>query len=270
MSRRLRILLVDDTAMNRDLAGRFLQSAGHTVVEARDGVEAVQQAANADFDLILMDIRMPRMDGTEAARRIRDLAGPRGLVPIVAVTADNTPSHKQAFETAGINRHLAKPFTCDELLRMVDAIATQNGHLPVSVTTSPRPEPDRPAQPRPVLDVEVLEQLASRLSKDNLDAYLRTLMGRVDDLLGMLRQPAGTNSDALGDLVHELQGTAGFLGFAALGAMLHAFEGVDPAAGDERTAKAAELLAVAEQSRAALSQRLVTSSVDGIGAAIAL
>ena len=79
-------------------------------------MEAVRQVSTGDFDLVLMDIRMPRMNGMEAARKIRALPGHRGQVPIVAVTADLTAPHLAAYRTAGIDRYLAKPFTSAELL----------------------------------------------------------------------------------------------------------------------------------------------------------
>jgi CheY-like chemotaxis protein len=251
------ILLVDDIALNRQLIGHFLASGGHTFVEASDGVEAVQKAMETDFDLILMDIRMPRMDGVEATRQIRAMTGRRGLVPIVGVTADNAPSHQEAFRAAGISRHLPKPFSCDDLLRMVDELATERSPLPVAASRAPQRDPVAAGKPLPVLDIEVLEQLISRMSADNIDAYLRTLLGRVNDLLDLLEQP---HEEALGDLVHEMQGTAGFLGFAALGAALRALERTDPALVEERERKAAALRTVAEQSREALHQRLLNTA----------
>jgi len=109
--RQLRILVVDDVAMNRDIAASFIRAADHRVVCAGSGTEAVAVATAADFDVILMDVRMPDMDGLEATRRIRLLPGPRGRVTIVALTAQAFSEQVEACRAAGMDDHLAKPFT---------------------------------------------------------------------------------------------------------------------------------------------------------------
>ncbi len=113
---RLRVLVADDSAINRDIAHAFLKAAGHEVSFAEDGAEAVAAVAAADFDAVLMDIRMPRMGGLEATRRIRGLDGPRGQVPVVALTASAFSDQVDECRNACMDGHLAKPFTMDSLL----------------------------------------------------------------------------------------------------------------------------------------------------------
>ncbi len=112
--RTLRVLVVDDTAMNCEIAAAFLRAAGHIVTCAASGAEAIAllspHPASA-FDIVLMDVRMPDMDGLEAARRIRALGDESGQVPIVGLTALAFAEHVQECHDAGMDSHLAKPFT---------------------------------------------------------------------------------------------------------------------------------------------------------------
>jgi len=114
-ARPLRVLVVDDTPMNRDIAGAFLRASGHRITYAEGGAEAVAAVAAADFDVVLMDIRMPEVDGIEATRRIHLLEGSRGQVPIVAMTALALPEEIEKCRLAGIIGHVIKPFTFETL-----------------------------------------------------------------------------------------------------------------------------------------------------------
>jgi signal transduction histidine kinase len=104
-----RILLVDDIAMNRDVIGAFMRAAGFEAMLAENGEAAVQLAAEQKFDLILMDIRMPEMDGLEATRRIRALPAPHGRVPILGLSAYALLDQVAECRAAGMDGHLPKP-----------------------------------------------------------------------------------------------------------------------------------------------------------------
>ena len=106
-----RVLVVDDHPVNREVARIMLQAFGCDVIEVCDGVEAVAAARAGTFDLILMDVRMPRMDGLEATRRIRALPGDAGAVAIIAMTADAMPEDVVRCLSAGMNAHMAKPIS---------------------------------------------------------------------------------------------------------------------------------------------------------------
>jgi CheY-like chemotaxis protein len=118
-SRRRRILVVDDNVDAGDSLAVLLQMHGQEVAVARDGVEAVTEAEAFGPDLVLLDIGMPRMDGCEAARRIRALPGGESIV-LVALTGWGQPADRQRTRDAGFDRHLVKPVDEPTLLEVLE------------------------------------------------------------------------------------------------------------------------------------------------------
>lgn len=116
----LRVLVVDDHPLNRKLLDRFLRKRGHVVAQSEGGEQAVQMADAEKFDLILMDIDMPDMDGHEATRLIRGGAGKSQASFICALSGLNDEYNRQLSIQSGMNRHLTKPVSFDE----VDEIAS--------------------------------------------------------------------------------------------------------------------------------------------------
>jgi signal transduction histidine kinase/ActR/RegA family two-component response regulator len=112
----LRVLVAEDHPVNRKVVGLLLQSMGHEVSFAEDGQQALVLASAQDFDLVLMDIHMPVMDGLDSARQIRALAGSRARVPIVALTADVVNDAAEQAMAAGMNGFLSKPLQKTQLL----------------------------------------------------------------------------------------------------------------------------------------------------------
>jgi len=116
-ARSAHILVVDDNATNRMVAETLCEMFECTSESVTDGVEAVDAARSGRFDLILMDIKMPRMDGVAATREIRRMAGPAGAVPIIALTANADPEDAAGYLAAGMNGVVEKPMKPDTLLR---------------------------------------------------------------------------------------------------------------------------------------------------------
>ncbi|MEZ5957656.1 MAG: response regulator [Hyphomonadaceae bacterium] len=114
----LRVLLAEDNPINALLARTLLTKAGCTVTSAQDGEEAVAAASAAAFDLILLDIRMPRLDGFEAAERIRAGAGPSAAAPIVALTADAGDEERAHAAKSGMDDFITKPIDAYRLLQV--------------------------------------------------------------------------------------------------------------------------------------------------------
>ncbi len=209
--RRLNVLVVDDSAINREVAASFLRNAGHTAIETHDGSEAVALLAAQDFDVVLMDMRMAGIDGLETTRRIRAMDGPRGQVPIVAVTANALDQHAEECCRAGMSGHLAKPFTQAELLAVVARAAARRRPAPCGTESA--------------IDTDSIAQLASCVGEEAVQRLLDCLALRIEALLRKLDDPAAClPSTALAELAHELVGSGGTLGFIRLASVAGRFE----------------------------------------------
>ncbi|MBO9560861.1 MAG: response regulator [Caulobacter sp.] len=115
-----RVLVVDDVAVNRELVRAMLQAVGHEVSEAAGAAEALRLTACERFDLILMDLQMPQIDGFTAARAIREQDSVNRDTPVIALSADVLPEHVTASAKAGMNGHIGKPISPSELLGAVE------------------------------------------------------------------------------------------------------------------------------------------------------
>lgn len=120
-----RILVVDDIATNRLVAASLVQSLGGSVVQASSGSEALRCLTEAPFDLVLLDMAMPGMDGFETFRQLR--AAPAGAVPVVAMTAGATADQRAAVQAAGLDGFLAKPLLPDALAEVFGPLLTRKG-----------------------------------------------------------------------------------------------------------------------------------------------
>lgn len=121
----LRVLVADDAAANRELVSAILGGLGLTVDVVDDGAKAVEAARAGTYDLILMDVHMPVMDGLDATRAIRASGGPLARMPIVALTANVQPEQVQMCRDAGMDAHVGKPIQIGELLAAMTAVTSR-------------------------------------------------------------------------------------------------------------------------------------------------
>jgi CheY-like chemotaxis protein len=142
-ARPLRILLAEDIRPSQKLVLRILQRRGHSVEVAETGARAVELVRGEDFDVVLMDVQMPTMDGLEATRHIRRIEDARkARIPVVAMTAHAMPGDQERCLEAGMDAYLAKPIQADELIKMVERMAGRSA-------SGQGPRRARPTQGRP-------------------------------------------------------------------------------------------------------------------------
>jgi CheY-like chemotaxis protein/nitrogen-specific signal transduction histidine kinase len=113
--RRLRILMAEDDKVNALLSRTLLERAGHEVVVAENGADVIKAISENAFDIILMDMNMPTMDGLEATKKIRKMRGPVSMTPIIALTANSDGVNRQKCIDAGMDDFMTKPFHQDEI-----------------------------------------------------------------------------------------------------------------------------------------------------------
>lgn len=217
-----RVLLVEDNEINQLIAQELCQHVGLTVEVANNGLQALEKVRDRAYDLILMDIQMPQMDGLEATRRIRSLAQPAqpeterfATVPIIAMTAHAMNSDKQHSIDAGMNGHLSKPVNPPELFAvLLKWIAPSSAFSPKKDLLEPAPDGDLDALPG--LNV----QMGLMRVNGNSVLYRRLLQrfmthheksyAEIDRAIN-----ARQFSEAL-YLLHTLKGAAGNLGVEAV------------------------------------------------------
>jgi len=203
-----RVLLVDDNAVNRQVARLMLGKAGYTVVEARDGFEAVERLRSEPFDVVLMDIQMPRLNGYEATSAIRALEGEAANVPILAMTARAMAGDAERCLEAGMNGYVSKPLRAPALLAAVESWLNEDG-------SNPEEEVDEGGD-LPVLRPGALDELRS-YGGDEGEAIVRDLAetfmtGAGQHLAAMLEAFANGDRHKLERAAHTLKGSSGTLG----------------------------------------------------------
>jgi CheY-like chemotaxis protein/HPt (histidine-containing phosphotransfer) domain-containing protein len=133
----LRVLLAEDHKINQRLAVMLLHQASHDVDVAENGEQAVAAVLNSDYDIVLMDVQMPVLDGVEATKRIRALPPPKGIIPIVALTAHAMAGARDEYLAAGMDDYLSKPLEPAALFAALARLANPSATASSSQKTPP-------------------------------------------------------------------------------------------------------------------------------------
>lgn len=237
------VLLVEDHPVNRQVAKQTLERLGCKVEIAVNGRDAVEKAGRCDYAAVLMDCRMPEMDGYRAAKAIRDLPGGRGRVPIIALTASAEESERRKCEKAGMDDFISKPIRRQELSEVIRR------------WTAPGPDGDCPESP--AVSRSFLEGITETFGEPNptfvaeliqlfIDACPETL-GNLDATLG-IGDGAGAARAA-----HTLQGAGAQMGAVRLAGICHRLE---QAAASGRLESAREILPLVKEELARVEREL--------------
>ena len=212
-----RALVVDDHPTNREVARLYLERLGLTVVVAGGGAEALA-ACRAPFDLILMDLEMPEMDGFAVARAIREAALPAAAAPIIALTAHAGPEHRARSAAAGMRGFVSKPIRPEQLQETIaEALA-------------------------PLLDLARVQMVAGHVSAAGWQGIVENFAEACGATLAELAAPGRTREECA-QALHRLKGAAWTLGAKRLGDLAAALECDAPAGIAARRLELAEVFA---------------------------
>lgn len=215
----MKILVVEDNRINRIVVRDLLAKDGHYVDEAFDGQQGVEKTRKTSYDLVLMDISMPNMDGIEATRAIRSSETAGTHLPIVALTANAIPAERDRFLAAGLDDILVKPIKLDSLrktLRQHSTTAQQDDWT----------EDDDATVFDAMIDHGHLEELASALGRTRIKELITSFIAETDAAIAAISVQVGNGEvDAeLRDSVHHTAGSAALLGAEKLRSTLARLE----------------------------------------------
>lgn len=178
---KLRILLAEDNKINQQFAIALLSKGGHSVEVAENGHQAVDALRRSDFDVILMDIQMPELDGVQATQQIRALAEPKRSIPIIAMTAHAMAGAREEYLAAGMNDYISKPVQPAILFAMLADIGAK--------IDRPAPvEQGNQHEERPLLDIEKLNALQDVLSAPKLVGLVALYLAELEQHLARISQ----------------------------------------------------------------------------------
>jgi CheY-like chemotaxis protein len=206
--RSLRILLAEDNKINQQLVSMLLRKADHQVDIAENGELAVEAVSNADYDVVLMDVQMPILDGVQATRGIRALPPPKNAVPIIALTAYAMAGAKEEYLAADMDDYLSKPIDTIALFSRLNAVAA--GLIGRSAAAHP---PSADCMPSATVDPSRLEMISEVMAGEQLGDFIDVFLASTAARIDRIRELAAHNGlDEVGREAHTLLGSAGNFG----------------------------------------------------------
>jgi len=246
---RLKILLAEDTPATQFLMTRMLSLWGHEIVTVDNGEAAVAAANEGGWDIILMDMQMPLMDGPQATRLIREGGGPSAHIPIIALTADAVKENRAAYLAAGCNVVATKPVNWALLAhQMATALGLPRGTETPPIT-SPLPQAARSDDWRdlPLLDHALLDEMIAALGVDTFRPLLEATAENLRQYLPQLEADIGASNLANAKrCAHRIRGAAGQIGAARIAGLARVIEVESQATADAAEAAAWLRAAIAE------------------------
>jgi PAS domain S-box-containing protein len=243
----LRVLVAEDTPANRKLVLHVLGNRGHSVTLAQNGQQALELLQERDFDVVLMDVQMPEMDGFQATGTIRKLEDPKkARLPIIAMTAHALRGDRERCLAAGMDGYLSKPIKSQELIGLVERLALKGlgirdwGLEKSELPTTPDSESRIPT-PQSLIPVFDLDEAVSKCcgKYELFEEVASCLFCEADSLLQQMRAAFSTGAATeLADAAHRLKGTVAYLGAAPALAATRCAEDIGRS-GDLSTASAA-------------------------------
>jgi PAS domain S-box-containing protein len=235
----LRILLAEDNAVNQQVAIALLEKRGHRVDVAQNGREAVELACAHRYDVVLMDVRMPEMDGIEATHKLRVLPATVDL-PIIALTAHALREERERCLAAGMNDFLSKPFRPLELFTMVERWAPLDGvREPVTNPAEEQRQDERQPDVGPPVDIEGFRAAMREVGVESVvDAAVALFVRDAPDRMDAVRTAiAAADAGRIDTAAHAFKSGAGSIRAVRLAALLGEIEARAEAA-DIETARA--------------------------------
>ena len=214
VGRPLRVLVVEDNATNQLVARSVLAKFDIVPDVAGNGLEAIEAVRRRPYDVVLMDVHMPEMDGLEATKAIRSLSGPVARIPIVALTANAFAADIEQCRAAGMNAHVGKPFRREDLaIAIADAVQGRSRFEAAQRVGE--------IGDHPLLDWAVVERFKADSGEEMLQLLIDTYLGdaaqKLQQLATLLR--AGKSSPDAVRLAHSLKSASAMAGAAAVAAI---------------------------------------------------